>query len=95
MLTERQISPGSGVAGSQVEMWQNELCGKTVTEVILPENGDGFRAEPNEGRELQAVTKVVVGIHVLPMHPLFGDDIPRRLPRRVSLVKPTSVPSRF
>jgi len=36
------------------------------------------------------VTKEVVGIRVLLTRLLFGDGIPRRLPLRVSLAKPTS-----
>src|SRR5215831_7595889 len=39
---------------------------------------------------VQTVTKEVAGIHVLLTRSLFGDGTPRRLLRRVSLVKPTS-----
>jgi hypothetical protein len=39
---------------------------------------------------LRAVTKEVVGIHVLLTRSLFGDGTPRRLLRRVSLTKSTS-----
>jgi hypothetical protein len=42
-----------------------------------------------------AVTKEVVGIHVLPTGALFGDGILRRSFLRVSLAKPTSAPLRF
>jgi hypothetical protein len=41
------------------------------------------------------VMKEIVGIHALPIRSLFGDGIPRRLLRRVSPAKPTSVPLRF
>ena len=47
------------------------------------------------GLDQQAVTKEAVGIHVLLTRSLFGDGIPRRLLRRVSLAKPTSAPLRF
>src|SRR5215467_3213196 len=43
-----------------------------------------------KGREPQEVTKEIVGIHVLLSRSLFGDDIPRRLLRHVSLAKPTA-----
>jgi len=44
---------------------------------------------------LRAVTKEVVGIHILLTRSLFGDDILRRLLLRVSLAKPPSAPLRF
>jgi hypothetical protein len=44
---------------------------------------------------LRAVTKEVVGLHVLLARSLFGDGIPRRLLRRVSLAKATFAPLRF
>ena len=43
----------------------------------------------------QEITKEVVGIRVLLTRSLFGDGIPRRLFRPVSLAKPTSAPLRF
>jgi hypothetical protein len=46
-------------------------------------------------KPLRAVTKEVVGLHVLLTGSLFGDDILRMLLLRVSLAKPTSVPLRF
>ena len=45
-------------------------------------------------RKPQEITKEVVGIHVLLTRSLSGDGIPRRLLRRASPVKPTSVPLR-
>jgi len=48
-----------------------------------------------EWKELQAVTKEVVGIGVLLTRSLFGGDIPRRLLLLVSLAKLTSAPARF
>jgi len=44
---------------------------------------------------VQEITKVAVGIHVLPTRPLFGDGIPRRSLLRVSLAKPISAPLQF
>jgi hypothetical protein len=44
---------------------------------------------------LRAVTKEVVGIHVLLTRSLFACDILRRFLRRVSLAKSTSAPVRF
>ena len=41
-----------------------------------------------KGRELQEITKAVVGILVLQTRSLLGDGIPPRLPLRVSLAKP-------
>jgi hypothetical protein len=43
-------------------------------------------------RDLQEITKEVVGIHVLLTRSLFDGGIPRRLLLRVSLAKPTSAP---
>ena len=50
----------------------------------------GRRGDPRK-----AVTKEVVGIHVLLTRSLFACDILRRLLLRVSLAKPTSAPLRF
>ena len=50
---------------------------------------------PQPNRALRAVTKEVVGLHVLLTGSLFGDDILRMLLLRVSLGKSTSVPLRF
>jgi len=44
---------------------------------------------------LQEITKVAVGIHVLPDRSLLDDGISRRSLRRVSLAKPISAPLRF
>src|SRR5271165_5594145 len=44
---------------------------------------------------LRAVTKEVVGIHVLVTRSLFGGDILHRFLQRVSLAKLTSAPVRF
>ena len=49
----------------------------------------------NEDRELQEVSKEVVGIHVLLTRSLFGDGIPRKFLLPVSPVKLTSAPSPF
>ena len=51
------------------------------------ENSKEFAGALNESRELQEVSKEVVGIHVLPTRSLFGGGILRRLLRRVSLAK--------
>src|SRR6516164_7860238 len=59
----------------------------------MPGNAGGAHGTPPEPP--QAVTKEVAGIHVLLTRSLFGDGIPRRLLRRVSLAKPTSAPLRF
>ena len=48
-----------------------------------------------KGRALQAVTKEVVGVHVLLTRSLFACGILHRLLQRVSLAKPTSAPLRF
>ena len=64
-----------------VEMW---------TEYRVPELG-----MLNERQALQAVSKEAVGIHVLLTRLLFGDGIPHRSLRRVSLRKRTSAPLRF
>jgi hypothetical protein len=48
-----------------------------------------------KARSLQAAIKEVAGIHVLLVHSLFGDDIPRKLLLRVSAAKPPSAPLRF
>ena len=53
------------------------------------------RGVETKARELQEVTKEVVGIHVLPRRWLFAGGILRRLLRRVSVAKPISVPLRF
>jgi hypothetical protein len=58
-------------------------------------HGPGAESGSAKGRALQAVTKEVVGIHVLPSRSLFGDGIPRRLPLRVSPEKPTSAALQF
>jgi hypothetical protein len=69
-------------------------------------SSDANKKEPNQPRRsdrnprtkcgtLQAVSKEVIGIHVLPTRSLFGDGILRRLLRRVFLAKPTSAPLRF
>jgi hypothetical protein len=50
----------------------------------------GRRGDPRK-----AVTKGVVGIHVLLTRPLFACGIPRSLLLRVSLAKLTSAPLRF
>ena len=44
---------------------------------------------------LRALTKEVVGIHILLTRSFFGDNIPRRLLQPVSLEKPNSAPLRF
>ena len=49
-------------------------------------------SEKNEVRALRAVTKEVIGIHILLMRLLFGGDILRRFLQRVSLAKSTSAP---
>jgi hypothetical protein len=51
--------------------------------------------QPPRDSALRAVTKEVVGIHVLVTHPLFGGDILHRFLQRVSLAKSTSAPVRF
>ena len=53
------------------------------------------RGVETKARELQEVTKEVVGTHVLPIRSLFFGGILRRLLLRVSLAKPTSAPLRF
>src|ERR1700693_705041 len=44
---------------------------------------------------LRALTKEVVGIHILLTRSFFGDNIPRRLLQPISLEKPNSAPLRF
>jgi hypothetical protein len=53
------------------------------------------RFSPDSVRELQEVSKEVVGIHVRLIRSLFGDGIPRKLLLPVSPVKLTSAPSLF
>jgi hypothetical protein len=55
----------------------------------------GFPTTKPRDSALRAITKEAAGIHVLPTRLLFGDGIPRRLLRRVSLAKPTSALLRF
>jgi hypothetical protein len=45
--------------------------------------------------KLQEIIKEVVGTHILLTRSLFGDGIPRRMFRRVSLTKSTSALLRF
>jgi len=49
----------------------------------------------NERRELQEITKEVIGIHVLLTRSLFASDILHRLPLCISAAKSTSAPLRF
>jgi len=53
------------------------------------------RGVETKARELQGVTKEVVGTHVLPIRSLFFGGILRRLLLRVSLAKSTSALLRF
>jgi len=57
--------------------------------------GNGSTHTLIEAEELQEITKVPVGIHVLQTRSLFGDGIPRRSLLRVSLAKPTFALLRF
>jgi hypothetical protein len=54
-----------------------------------------FAGRRTEGGGLQAVSREVVGIHVLLARSLFGGDITRNLLRRASLAKSTSAPLRY
>jgi hypothetical protein len=54
-----------------------------------------FLVRRTKRRELQEITKEVVGIHVLLTRLFFGGGILRMLLLRVSLAKPTSAPLRF
>ncbi len=70
--------------------------GKTSASSVKPLSGVGFvDGVLNEDRELQEVSKEVVGIHVLLTRSLFGDGIPRKSLLPVSPVKLTSAPSLF
>jgi len=60
----------------------------------------GFNRDQSEKQRGQRflceeLVKEVIGIHVLLTRLIFGDGIPRRLLRRVSLAKPISAPSRW
>ena len=77
-----------GLSGKNVRL---ELSGNST------ENGQEFRGRGGEpkGRELQEITKEVVGTRALPTRSLFACDILYMMLPRVSLVKQTSAPLRF
>src|SRR6516165_1124989 len=71
------------------ERSQNEFCGKILSAAILKDFAGGALTK---GRALQEITGEGVGLRLT--RSLFGGGIPRRLLRRVSLVKPISAPLR-
>ena len=82
-------SPSTPVKHTSLVCEVSSVCIKR-----LFDNAGFLRTKPRDSA-LRAVTKEVVGLHVLLTGSLFGDDILRRLLLRVSLAKPTSAPLRF
>ena len=89
------ITSSSRETPGKARLFKRVSCSRSVLALHLNRLFDNAGLPTRRETALRAVTKEVVGIHVLLTRSLSGGGIPRRLLLRVSLAKPTSAPLRF